>query len=552
MKFSRILSLISVTLFLFDSNISFAQGGLQQDIEVETDYKPIVADAVKIKFEAQTPAIKPDTSEIKYEIPLKFLDITFRPVQPKPLAMPKENWPDYMSSYIKLGFGNHTTSLIDAAYNDGNHPRNNDAFRINYGARFHHLSSNGGMEFQDFSENDVNVYTDLYPGSVKGSLSFDYNRDAINYYGFDSVFTDSLTKDSVQQYFNHYGFNASVKNSKKNDAEIDYGFTFHYGMLGDHFDNKENNLLLNLNATKKFENKHFITLNIREDHSSLNFSPDTTINLFTITPKYIYKTESWLLQGGVNLTWDQSTFHVLPEIELQRSLASNYLIFYSGWKAFMMKNSYSTLVDDNPFVSSNLDFMNSRVEDRYVGIKGTVLDNFSYNVKLGIKRVFDLPLFLNDFDEGHDAVENAKFKVIYDPDASITTIHTELAYNVNERLRFSILGNYNQYALEDSLNFRAWHLPQLEANFVASYNIGNKIILNLDVFGANGLYSKGEDAVVHSIGGYVDVNFNATYVFNKNLSVFCSLNNIASQKYQRWYNYPRYGFTGIGGVKFTF
>jgi hypothetical protein len=41
-------------------------------------------------------------------------------------------------------------------------------------------------------------------------------------------------------------------------------------------------------------------------------------------------------------------------------------------------------------------------------------------------------------------------------------------------------------------------------------------------------------------------------VFKKHLSFFTNLNNIAHQKYQRFYRYPSFGFNGVIGAKFSF
>ncbi|MFT5780071.1 MAG: outer membrane receptor protein involved in Fe transport [Crocinitomicaceae bacterium] len=47
-----------------------------------------------------------------------------------------------------------------------------------------------------------------------------------------------------------------------------------------------------------------------------------------------------------------------------------------------------------------------------------------------------------------------------------------------------------------------------------------------------------------------DANFSVEYRYNKRISAFVQLNNIASQRYMRWNNAPVQSFQVLGGVTF--
>ena len=55
-----------------------------------------------------------------------------------------------------------------------------------------------------------------------------------------------------------------------------------------------------------------------------------------------------------------------------------------------------------------------------------------------------------------------------------------------------------------------------------------------------------------SLGFIADVNLGLEYRYNKRISAFLQLNNLASQRYMRWYNYPVQIFQVMGGVTFRF
>ena len=54
------------------------------------------------------------------------------------------------------------------------------------------------------------------------------------------------------------------------------------------------------------------------------------------------------------------------------------------------------------------------------------------------------------------------------------------------------------------------------------------------------------------IKGLIDINFSGTYYIMKNIGIFCDINNLAFQKWNRFYKYPTYNFQVIAGVKLAF
>jgi hypothetical protein len=72
------------------------------------------------------------------------------------------------------------------------------------------------------------------------------------------------------------------------------------------------------------------------------------------------------------------------------------------------------------------------------------------------------------------------------------------------------------------------------------------------------VYEAGEDVIeenlqfAKNLGIIADVNIGAEYRYNKRLSAFIQFNNVASQSYQRWYNYPVQRFQVLGGVTVRF
>jgi outer membrane receptor protein involved in Fe transport len=193
--------------------------------------------------------------------------------------------------------------------------------------------------------------------------------------------------------------------------------------------------------------------------------------------------------------------------------------------------------------------------DFYAGIKGVLSKNLSFNASASFARVKDKAFFITDtlFSVGN------KFAAIYDT-LNLTTIEASLTYQLNEKLKIDGVGRYFSYALLN--NSFAWNLPVWQGIIRGHYNLYDKLIFNLDFSMEGGrkalVYEAGEDVIeenlqfAKNLGIIADVNIGAEYRYNKRLSAFIQFNNVASQSYQRWYNYPVQRFQVLGGVTVRF
>ena len=58
-------------------------------------------------------------------------------------------------------------------------------------------------------------------------------------------------------------------------------------------------------------------------------------------------------------------------------------------------------------------------------------------------------------------------------------------------------------------------------------------------------------AVSH-VDGALDLNAGVEFRITKNLNLWAQFNNIMNKSYQRWNQYPSYGFNFLGGIIFAF
>jgi hypothetical protein len=265
-------------------------------------------------------------------------------------------------------------------------------------------------------------------------------------------------------------------------------------------------------------------------------------NIFKFRVGYFFDNDDWLIRGRGGVAVDGKKVYPLADVTVEKRLYEHYLIAFADWQFQFNKNSFKDFALNNNFVNSILQLQNTRRSDVQVGLKGTVKD-FSYNARFHYKRVWNMAMFVNDTNNMN------RFEVIYD-NANVYTIHAEMGYNWKENLRSLLAVDYHIFDMDREL--KAWHEPALNVSFKTTYNIKEKILLGLELYALAQANARLADGTAQVIKGTADLNISAEYIFKKYLSFFINLNNIAHQKYQRYYRYPSFGFNGVIGAKFSF
>ena len=128
-------------------------------------------------------------------------------------------------------------------------------------------------------------------------------------------------------------------------------------------------------------------------------------------------------------------------------------------------------------------------------------------------------------------------------------------------MKIDVLGRYNIFSLYHEAF--AWNLPQLQFIARGSYQLNNKFYGQLDAnieTGRKALVSADTpDALSTDQGQYyvnlgtiVDINLGLEYRYTPRVSVFLQANNLAAQRYNRWYSYPVQPIQVIGGITARF
>jgi hypothetical protein len=479
--------------------------------------------------------------------------------------------------YAKVGVGTELMPLGEF-YFDSKRSR-----KYIYGAHVKHLSSFGNMKNyapSTFDRTRLNLYGGINENNYTLRGDVHYNNQGLHYYGWQ-IPTDSVSRDSISQRYHDAGGSFSFASHKKDSANLNYKVGFDYNYFGaknpeddtlKDWKGRENYVAVTSSAWYKLGKEMYAAeFGVRYNgyrygiqDSSLSvldtalFLNNTVVNLKPTISTYL-QNDRFKATIGLDFVIDahqRTKAYIYPVAEVKYSMFNDIFIPYIGLRGGLKQNTYRGLTRENEFVLTNLALRNENTQiDFYGGIKGTLSKRMSFNAAASFASVRDKALFVTDTTY---SIGN-KFNVIYDT-LRIATIEGSLSYQFNEKMKIEGLGRYNSYML--NTNAFAWNLPRFQFMVRGHYNLFDKFIVNLDlnmeegrkalVYAAGDKVTEVDGQFVRDLGFLTDVNLGLEYRYNKRISAFIQFNNLASQRYFRWFDYPVQVFQVMGGITARF
>lgn len=518
------------------------------------DYKPVLGESLKL---SETP--EGDTSSsvppvLEYDVRAKKASADYEASVIKAVSIKDEQLAKLYRTYVRLGIGNYTTYLGDLYVN---------ALRSKQGAAglaLNHHSGNPG--FSDagaagFSKNHAGLYGKYFLENSTFTGNVDYNRDVVHFYGYD---TDTvIEKNKIKQRFNRLGLNFGLASNYLTRDNLDYAANFGYSTLSDFYDVTENDFLLSGKAGKEISDYYLnadVSFNYfkktRAKGEIISLSNDLKRSIISAAPTLKFIKEKFNLDLGFNFSVEKNKdtkVRLFPKINISVPIAENILYVFAGANGNVIKNSYQTIIEENPFVSSVIQPLNSvnKLELKG-GLNGNFSQRISFMAMVKYSSIDNMLLYINDTTYFN------KFNVLY-VNGSVLDVHAEVSYNSPSKFTASL--KFDQYSYKMTHGEKAWHRPGMEVALTAGYNIWDKILVNAAVYGYGSYYVRQTDTLTSQftsdkVNGFADINLGLEYRYSKILSIFLNFNNLGFAKYYRWYNYPTEKFNMIGGIKVSF
>jgi hypothetical protein len=550
--YNKIFLLLLCSWWCAASSVHAQDTTKRKSIDITSAFKPVLREAVKINFNAAPPAVDTSRPRLTYNIPAQYLFLSYQPSEMKPVALQRDTLtPWENSNYIKLGVGNVTLPYVRAGFSFG------DGKSTFFNVFANQISSSGSLPNQKASLTDVKL-----AGTVKtttnlewtGSLGFKNDQ----YYLFGYPDTIKYTPDQVRQTFQTVEGALSLRNT----VATEYGLLYHPNLKVSVFSDNhspqgsETNSVLNLPLEKVISKEFAFDLGFTADLTHYNLplgaiaedSNKTAQNnaVYLVTPAFLVKTSNFFLQASVIPSWDNKVFHLLPNFVADISTSDQRFTLQLGFIGYYDKGSYQRFESINPWLSQPGWLLNTRMQETYGGIKGSLDKHFSYAAKVGFLQYKNMPLFVNDSING-----GKDFQIRYASSMQALQVHAEVTYMQGED--FSVTGSLNLYKFTNIMSEpKAWGLLPSEFKANLKWQAFKGFWAKLDLYTFDGAEYRAPNGVAFKGGKGTDANAGVEFQAFRQLNIWFQLNNIFDDKYQRWHQYPVYGLNVLGGIVFSF
>jgi hypothetical protein len=510
--------------------------------------KVIVLPAANRNFDK----IPPKPSEpIKPPITYTFQSFSFNAPQIspviKPLKIKQTSSSDIYGNYLRVGYGNYASPLLEAYLNS-----RKDKNKL-LGAHFYHNSSakgpvdgknsSSGMTGISLSGRSISDQV-----SLAGNVAFE-NR-ATTFYGYPEE--TQPPKDSIRQSFNLFKLSGELSNARNADFGYHLGAGFSY--LADKFTARETEVDLDFKSSYDMDETSKINLTavfngITRKDDKVDAKPRS---LFSVTPSYAFvPMENLKLSVGLKIAFENDTiesknFHLYPDVTASYPVSPT-VDFVAHLSGGVERVSLQTLSNENLWLAPNvaINHANNAI-DFGLGLNARLGNKVGAYGGLSLKMYKKLYYFINAPED------QSKFVVAYD-DTKQTNLYVALSYAQSETAKFFLRGDYFRYEVDNLPD--AIHRPTYKLTANGLINVSDKLIFTADVIAQGGMkaldFSEVETKVVKLKGAF-DLNFKTEYLFSKSFSAFLQLNNILSSKYPIFYHYPVRGFQATAGITWSF
>lgn len=537
--------------------VVYAQGGKEgdwesgeiKDVEIEiVKDKQIVLPKANRLFEKIPPRpVEISKPEVSYNFKaFSFSTPELNPVL-RPLRLKAEDPAQAYRGYVSIGYGNYSTPYLDAYITS-----KEDKKKLIGAHAFFNKSGKGPVDGKNSAGgiSGISAFAQTFSKAISFNGNIGFQNRSTHFYGYPEDM--DVSRDTIEQAYSLFNLGLAIANAKNTDFSYQAGGNFSH--LNDKFDAAETTVDLNFESSYKISDDKSIYA--RADYAIMNRKDEgidaRARNLFQANAYYsFFPVENFKLQLGAvvaieNDTLDSKSFHFYPDVHATYPLNES-VDFVGSLTGGMERVSLQTLSNENLWIAPAVQVSHTnKVIDLQAGIRAKLGNNVLAGAGVSFATIKNLYFFVND------TADVSKFNVVYDEGAlKRTNLYASLLFTHADIARVSIQGDYFGYNTKDISE--AWHKPGYRVTAGASYNLFGKLIFNLGMIAQGNMKALNPETLrTVTLKTAFDLNFRTEYLFSDTFSAFVDLNNITSNKYPVFLNYPVRGFQGTAGITWKF
>ncbi|MHC5354314.1 TonB-dependent receptor domain-containing protein [Myroides sp. LJL115] len=577
---------IALTAFLV-SGYGFAQDKKPtpdlgtEEVTVVRGYEAVINDAFKVK---ETPSMDSQEQLVKKEIEYTITSFpvasTFVPEKGEVAQVEDAPRLKPFSNYALASFGNYSNINAEVFLSE-------KLDKFSSIALFAKHKSGKGLKKELLDNNFAKTeFAAFYLGDKKNlgwRAELGGSMQTANWYGLatDRVdFSDAMLNniDPKQKYKDIYvRANFDFRNLPFTSLEVGYD------RFWDDYKTTENRFTIRPNIKTRIGYVSDLKVGLVVDYVSTQYkdlfvSPGIgqdieykNLNL-GLQPSISFSDETYSVDLGLGIFYNDgkinsgsdNKFFVYPQIRATYNLVNDILVAYAGIEGGLKQNSFKDFVTLNPFVSPNLQIApTSEKYDLYLGLRGKLDNNISFNVKGSYKNQSDFATFvsgvfpMSSSDQTPSYSYGNSFEVEYQ-NLKTLNLFGELRYEFESQVSIGVNAQYNHYKTDQ---LKPWNLPRFKAGADVNLEFDQGWFATMELFYAGERFDRfaffnsitqEQSNFVSKLDGYVDLNIKVGYRPTMNWTIFVTGNNLLNNKYERFVNYKVQGLQGSLGAIYKF
>ena len=549
--------------FLFASTLLNAQSH-NEEVTIEGSYTPHIKKSERLirtpempKREFNIPNYSVNTKDFFYNY-----KVELEPISPSQYNHDKEE--EITNNFIKAGIGTRLSpDFIFRHYSD-------ISKKTSLGIGVTHNSTWLGMkEYANsrYMNNAFNVSMSNRFSGFQLHSRIDYHYDMYH------LNNDTLNPDfNSKRNIHSLNVNLLANNNQTSYKSLYDEFVLDYSYSGIQGGIQEN--LLKFKAHLEHSNSWFrkssgrqtLAIYIKADIDNINQS----LFLIAANPYLAFDGDYYNLHLGFRVdakTNSTSKGGIYPDIKGSLYLFERNLEFYAGLGGGTKINTLKEILEENPFIVSNLtnlgefDYEKTRIAFQG-GLKFKALNMINGHIGVRYRAIENKVFYVSSLTQPN------VFDIILN-NCYVFNFNADLHVKINDKIK--VVGDfaYNNY---DFIKARmttdvpvtiahAWYKPKTEFtlrgvykynknwNFnVATYFEGKRYALtNITQYDNEYNYNG-----IKELKPFADIQLGCDYNMNEHLAFYAEIKNLVHNKYQMYYGYPSYGFQAFLGFKYRF
>lgn len=561
MKITLKISVLAVLMVGVAVTTRAQNNKYNEEITIIAPYDPIIPDAFKLN---QNPSsVDTSTTKPRMNYQINVNPLTFKPelatLAPTKLANdPQEK---LQRNYIKAGAGNYSSFYGELFAGSLRSKKHLVAFNLK------HRSTLGKIDDYLDPSNDKTQGTFLaekYLNKTVLSADVDAFRRVLHYYGINtSTYEMALPdKDIYRQRFFGAGGSLGIRSANAGNQKVNYWVKAGYHYLEDINKNLEHNVNVDLNINKGFKwfrkaDYQLYSVGANVNYVGAQMDPFKFSSLiYKINPAAEVHFGEYMLKAGLNLNITDDSItkpYLSPQLEAAVQFADEAVRVFVGMDGGVKQNTLAELIKQNEYMDSNVFLSYTYEKFRiYGGFKTNISQNFNLNASISHSTLENIPFFTARYvSEVHGPI----YGLTYD-DGTLLKISAAFNWLKSEKLTMVLSGEYNKYDLDELEH--PYFIPEYVANLGARYTINPKLTCKISATYHSNTWSNYHGSALPAdpyfvkMKGWFDESIGAEYKFNKSLSFWLDLNNVAAQRYSIWNEYVSYKFNFLAGAAYAF